>query len=117
MKQPKAARKTGALPTVLDGLEPDLEPDDVDQTKAPVRACYRYLKNRKPQLDYPTARERDWPIGSGEIESAHRYIVQQRLKLSGAWWTPDNAKAMLALRVTRANGLWSVSWQNLEKSA
>jgi hypothetical protein len=26
------------------------------------------------------------PIGSGEIESTHRYIVQQRLKLPGAWW-------------------------------
>ena len=26
------------------------------------------------------------PIGSGEIESAHRYIAQLRLKRPGAWW-------------------------------
>lgn len=25
-------------------------------------------------------------IGSGEIESAHRYIARQRLKRPGAWW-------------------------------
>ncbi len=27
-------------------------------------------------------------IGSGEVESAHRYIPQKRLKISGATWHP-----------------------------
>jgi hypothetical protein len=52
------------------------------------------------------------PIGSGEIESAHRYLVQQRLKRPGAWWTPNNAEAMLALRIARANGHWSAYWND-----
>jgi len=43
------------------------------------------------------------PIGSGEVESAHRYVIQKRLKLPGAWWRKDNAQAMLNLRVARAN--------------
>jgi len=43
------------------------------------------------------------PIGSGEIESAHRYIVQKRLKLPGSWWCAANAEHMLALRLNRAN--------------
>jgi len=35
------------------------------------------------------------PIGSGEVESAHRYVIQERLKLPGAWWAHPNAQAML----------------------
>jgi len=50
------------------------------------------------------------PLGSGEIESAHRYIPQQRLKLPGAWWRPDNVEPMLALRVVRANRWWEDFW-------
>ena len=52
-------------------------------TTRPVRACLRYLSNRPHQLDYKGALEKGLPIGSGEIESAHRYVIQQRLKLPG----------------------------------
>jgi hypothetical protein len=44
-------------------------------------------------------------------------VVQQRLKRSGAWWTPDNAEAMRALRITRVNGQWSAYWQDDLKQA
>lgn len=46
-------------------------------------------------------------IGSGAIESAHRTIVQKRLKLSGQRWTKKGAQNMLNLRVTHMNGQWS----------
>jgi hypothetical protein len=36
------------------------------------------------------------PIGSGEVESAHRYIPQKRLKIPGATWHPDTINPMLA---------------------
>jgi hypothetical protein len=51
------------------------------------------------------------PIGSGEIESGNRSVVQERLKISGAWWAEENARKMLALRVARANGEWPAYWQ------
>lgn len=50
------------------------------------------------------------PIGSGEVESAHRYIPQKRLKIPGATWHPDTVNSMLALRVIRANGWWDDFW-------
>ena len=53
---------------------------------------------------------RGLPIGSGEIESAHRYIVQKRLKLPGTWWLAANADHLLALRVNRANSEWNDYW-------
>jgi hypothetical protein len=45
-------------------------------------------------------------IGSGAIESAHRTVVQKRLKLSGQRWTKRGAQSMLNLRVTHMNGQW-----------
>jgi len=62
------------------------------------------------QLKYQDALNKDLPIGSGEIESAHRYVVQKKLKLSGAWWEIQNAEHMLALRINRANRKWDGYW-------
>jgi hypothetical protein len=99
---------------VLENLHPFLEDENIDQT--PVRACYRYLNNRPDQLDYQGAIEKGLPIGSGEIESAHRYVIQKRLKLSGAWWKAENINPMLALRVVRANEEWDEYWEVLKRA-
>ncbi len=72
--------------------------ESIPDKDAPVRKCYRYIKNSPTQFDYDKAIEAGLPIGSGEIESAHHYIIQKRLKIAGAWWKKDNANNMLALR-------------------
>ena len=94
-------------------LKWDIEPDSVPDKLAVVRAAYRYLFNRPNHLDYKNTLDSNLPIGSGEIESAHRYVIQSRLKLAGSWWTIENAKAMLALRVCRANHNWDAYWLKL----
>ena len=63
----------------------------------PVEKCYRYLNNRRDSLDYKNALEKGLPIGSGEVESSHRYVIQKRLKIAGAWWKPQTAEWMLNL--------------------
>jgi len=62
--------------------------------------------NRPDQFHYKESEEKGLPVGSGEIESAHRYIVRKRLKIAGAWWEENNAGNMPALRVMRADGDW-----------
>jgi hypothetical protein len=47
---------------------------------------------------------------SGEVESAHRHVIQQRLKIAGGWWREKNAQQMLGLRVARANHCWGLYW-------
>jgi hypothetical protein len=84
--------------------------------ESPVEKCYRYIMNRKNNLDYKSAIESDLPIGSGEIESSHRYVIQKRLKIAGAWWKPETAEHMLCLRTLRANGDWERYW-NKQKAA
>jgi hypothetical protein len=78
----------------------------------PVRTAHRYLTERRDQLNYAEARAAGLPIGSGEIESGHRHVIQRRLKLAGAWWKESNAEAMLGLRAQRATGLWQSYWQS-----
>ncbi len=102
---------------VIDNLSAFLEDESIDDKQAPVRVCHRYLSNRTDQLDYKNALENGLPIGSGEIESAHRYVIQKRLKLSGAWWKASNVNPMLSLRVVRVNDEWSEYWENLRNVA
>ncbi len=111
MEQQKEALKSNRSSAVLAALLPHMEAHAVEDKDAPVRRAHRYLHNRRKQLDYKSAIEKKLPIGSGEIESAHRYLVQQRLKRPGAWWTPDNIDYMLALRLARANRRWNDYWK------
>ena len=111
LHQQQARLKENRLKQVCQALRPQLEAASVAEAEAPVRACLRYLANRPQQFNYRRALEADLPIGSGEIESTHRHLVQARLKIAGAWWKPENAEKMLALRLTRANGEWQSYWQ------
>ena len=82
--------------------------------KTRVTRLYKHLSRLEDALDYDLYREQGWPIGSGEVESAHRYIPQQRLKLPGASWSPWTLNPMLALRVVRANGWWDDFWRDAD---
>jgi Uncharacterised protein family (UPF0236) len=112
----KAAMKAGNVTAVLASLLPHIEAPEIADKDAPVRACYRYIHNRPGQFDYPRAIAEGLPIGSGEIESAHRHVIQERMKISGAWWKVDNAESMLALRTLRANNRWDAYWESLRAS-
>ena len=48
---------------VIDHLVAFIEPKSYEENQSPVRACHRYLNNRKDQLDYKGAieiRTADW---------------------------------------------------------
>jgi hypothetical protein len=74
------------------------------------RLC-AYLERFQDALFYDRFKAAGYPIGSGEVESAHRYIPQKRLKIPGASWKPETVNSMLALRLIRANGWWREFWQ------
>jgi hypothetical protein len=101
---------------VLAALAPCCEPLTVADADAPVRRCWRYLDNHRQYLDYQSARQAGLPIGSGEVESGHRSVIQHRLKIAGAWWLRPHAEAMIALRVNRANHQWQAYWHTLRQA-
>jgi hypothetical protein len=63
-----------------------------------------YLQRHQERLDYRFARKGGYPMGSGGIESANKFICHVRLKRSGAWWYVTNANQMLALRCAKYHG-------------
>lgn len=117
LAQQQAYLKQGDVAEVQAALAPHLEAPELADKAAPVRCCSRYLTNRPGQFEYHEALAAGLPIGSGEVESAHRYVIQQRLKLAGAWWNKETAADMLALRTLRANGEWNQYWAPLEQLA
>lgn len=72
--------------------------------------CFNYMDKRRSYFNYKHALDNDLPIGSGEIESGIRSVVQSRLKIPGAWWLMKHANAMLGLKVTQMNGFWGTYW-------
>jgi hypothetical protein len=56
-------------------------------------------------------------IGSGAIESAHRTIIQKRLKQSGQRWGLNGAQNVLNLRVTKGSGQWNKVIRNIKLAA
>jgi hypothetical protein len=69
-----------------------------------------YLARFADAVHYDAYLRQGLPIGSGEIESAHKGQVQARLKLPGTWWTVDHANRVVALRLLRTNGRWGAYW-------
>lgn len=80
-----------------------LQPTSEDAVEA-IDKALSYLEKRLHQVDYASHRKGGYPIGSGAIESAHRFIGHVRLKRSGAWWYRENSNAILALRCALYNG-------------
>ena len=78
--------------------------------RARVERFLKHLWRFQDAVDYGNAYGWGIPQGSGEIESAHRYIPQKRLKVPGACWHPDSMNRILALRILRANGWWKEFW-------
>lgn len=67
-----------------------------------------YYQSNKDRMDYQKyAHLGCGIIGSGAIESAHRTVIQKRMKLSGQRWSKQGAQNMLNLRVINKNQQWS----------
>ena len=82
-----------------------------------IETLANYLIRFQDCIHYRKFRNLGLPIGSGEIESAHRYIPQKRLKIPGATWHPLTINPMLALRIIRANDWWSEFWSKYKPQA
>ena len=72
--------------------------------------CARYLTAKKPWLDYATALAAGWPIATGVIQGACRWLVKDRMDITGARWGLAGAEAILKLRAIIATGDFGEYW-------
>jgi len=79
-----------------------------------IELAIRYLEKRLPMIDYPHFRRQQIPIGSGNVESGHKVVMQKRMKQAGMRWAEESINPMLALRVALCNQTWNTSWREIE---
>jgi len=96
----------------LDDVMADLAELFEETEEATIDTFMGYLKRFGDAVCYDAFRQAGFPVGSGEIESAHKSLPQHRLKLPGACWHPESLNPMMALRVVRANGWWDDFWED-----
>jgi Uncharacterised protein family (UPF0236) len=77
-----------------------------DATAAALANLRDYLDTHRHRLPTGSHRRGGYPLGSGGIEAAHKFIAQVRLKRSGAWWYQSTSNHMLALRCAKYNGTY-----------
>jgi hypothetical protein len=70
-----------------------------------------YLLRKAPYLDYATALDQGWQIATGIIEGAARFLIKDRMDITGARWTTPGAEAVLRLRAVIANGDFEAYWR------
>lgn len=95
---------------VLDGQVEEIIKELVKMSKKSKDAekLIEYYQANKTRMNYPLYKKIGTGIiGSGAIESAHRTVVQKRLKQSGQRWSKRGAQNILNLRVTKKNNQWS----------
>ena len=73
--------------------------------------CASYLKNNRAYLGYAKALRRGFPIATGVIEGACRYLVKDRMDRTGARWSLAGAEAVLRLRALVTNGDFDEYWR------
>jgi hypothetical protein len=65
---------------------------------------YNYLDKHRDHIDYAKFKELGLPIGSGLVESACKWLIQQRFKGVGMRWSEDGFNHLLHLRLAWVNG-------------
>lgn len=78
-----------------------------NNSSAEAENLIAYYQANSSRMDYQKYKQLGCGIiGSGAIESAHKTVIQKRMKLSGQRWSRKGAQNMLNLRVMNKNHQW-----------
>ena len=83
---------------------------------AAIAKLVGYLREHSRRVNYGAQRKAGYPLSSGGIESAHKFICHARLERSGAWWYVANSNHMLALRCAKYNGTFERVFARYEQT-
>ena len=94
-------RPAGVLGDLAEALDVEGIPDTARET---LRTVYVYLERHRAHIDYAIYKELGLPLGSGMVESACKWLVQQRFKGVGMRWSEDGFNHLVHLRLAWVNG-------------
>jgi hypothetical protein len=91
----------GVLADLAEALDVEGLPDTARDTLTTV---YAYLDRHRDHIDYARYKALGLPLGSGMVESACKWLIQQRFKGVGMRWSEDGFNHLLHLRLAWVNG-------------
>jgi len=98
-----------ALRHQADGVEVVLEALRTLATKQRGKAitrALRYIEAHTHRMRYVTLEAHKLPIGSGQVESAVRRVINLRFKAPGSFWTETTVSGLMHLRAAFKAGRW-----------
>jgi hypothetical protein len=98
----------GVLADLAEALDLEHLPDTARDT---LRTVYTYLERHREHIDYETYKALGLPLGSGMVESACKWLIQQRFKGVGMRWSEDGFNHLLHLRLAWVNGSFEALFQ------
>jgi hypothetical protein len=75
-----------------------------------VEISARYIAKLKHYMNYQEYLKQGYPIATGVIEGACRYLVKDRMDITGARWSLSGAEAVLKLRSMVTSGDFDDYW-------
>ncbi|MBX3279783.1 MAG: hypothetical protein KF868_17410 [Acidobacteria bacterium] len=81
-----------------------------DSQRAPIDDCADYLLKYREFLHYDRYLAKGYPIATGVIEGACRYLVKDRMEKTRPRWSLEGAEAVLKLRSLRASSDYDEYW-------
>jgi hypothetical protein len=91
----------GVLADLAEALAVEGLPDTARHTLTTV---YAYLDRHRAHIDYARYKELGLPLGSGMVESACKWLIQQRFKGVGMRWSENGFNHLVHLRLAWVNG-------------
>ena len=94
----------GESKMVLDDISCALKLGGLSETaQKALRNLYEYLDIHRYHIQYKKFKDSGLPIGSGMVESACKWLIQQRFKGVGMRWSEDGFNHLLHLRLAWVN--------------
>ena len=91
----------GVLADLADALDVEGLPETARET---LRTVYAYLERHREHINDARDKELGLPLGSGMVESACKWLIQQRFKGVGMRWSADGFNHLVHLRLAWVNG-------------
>ena len=91
----------GVLGDLAEALDVEGLPDTARDT---LRTVSAYLERHRAHIDSAIDKELGLPLGSGMVESACKWLIQQRFKGVGMRWSEDGFNHLVHLRLAWVNG-------------
>jgi hypothetical protein len=80
------------------------------EKREPVDRCARYFLKRKHMMRYEELLRIGAPIATGVVEGGCKYLINDRLDITGARWSLEGAEAVLRLRAMVTSGDFNEYW-------